>query len=62
MIVVKMRLVSVIEYDALHKREKQEWPFAEVSESTLYLVDRPQRRRPGGAAAMRYRWLRLPSN
>ena len=27
----------IIEQDALRKREKQEWPFAEVSESVLYL-------------------------
>ena len=29
----------IIEPDALLKREKQEWPFAEVSESVLELVD-----------------------
>ena len=30
-------ILIIIEQDALRKREKQEWPFAEVSESVLYL-------------------------
>ena len=62
MIIVRMRLFIIIEYDALRKREKQEWPFAEVSESVMYLdLSRETRIYVSSHAAVAMRCRRLSS-